>query len=102
MLVDYGIALWDVLAESVRTGSMDANIQLDTSAANYFVGFFERHRDIELICFNGQKAAQIFQRIVELDDGGNSRQFETLPSTSPAYASMSYADKLARWRKVIA
>ena len=100
-LVDCGIALWDVLAESVRPGSMDADIQLDTSAANDFTGFLGRHGGIELICFNGQKAAQMFQRFVVLDDGDNPRQFATLPSTSPAYASMCYADKLAHWRNVI-
>ena len=30
-LVGYGIALWDVLAESVRPGSMDVDIQLESA-----------------------------------------------------------------------
>jgi len=101
MLVDHGIALWDVLEESVRPGSMDADINLPTAKANDFAGFFAEHRQLTRVCFNGQKAAQLFRRFVALEDCANSMQFETLPSTSPAYASMSFTDKLACWRDVI-
>jgi G:T/U-mismatch repair DNA glycosylase len=59
------------------------------------------HRQVELICFNGKKAAQMFQRFVVLDNADVSRRFATLPSTSPAYASMTYDDKLATWRRTI-
>jgi len=100
-LADYGIALWDVLAESVRPGSMDADIQLQTAETNDFVGFFSEHRSIERVCFNGQKAAQMFQRLVVLDAADTPMQFVTLPSTSPAYASMKYEQKLAKWREAI-
>lgn len=101
MLAGYGIALWDVLAESVRRGSMDADIQLETAATNDFPRFFSEHRTIERVCFNGQKAAQIFRRFVVLDVVDSEKKFVTLPSTSPAYASMAYADKLVRWRAAI-
>lgn len=98
-LVKNGIALWDVLAESARPGSMDANIKLDTAKANDFDAFFLRHPDIERICFNGKKAAQMYSRFV--DDDGSPLQQDTLPSTSPAYAAMAYPQKLARWRSAI-
>jgi len=98
-LVENGIALWDVLAESTRPGSMDANIKLDTAKANDFGAFFLRHPDIERLCFNGQKAAQMYSRFV--DDVGSALQKSTLPSTSPAYAAMAYPQKLARWRSAI-
>ena len=100
-LVDYGIALWDVLAESVRPGSLDTNIRTDTAEANDFAGFFAEQNKIGLICFNGRKAAQMFQRFVVLEDGAVPTRRATLPSTSPAYASMSYAEKLATWRNTI-
>lgn len=100
-LVEHGIALWDVLAESVRPGSMDADIQLESAEANDFAGFLAEHRQIGLICFNGQKAAKLFRQIVVLDDSAMARRHETLPSTSPAFASMPYAEKLNRWRSVI-
>ena len=100
-LMDRGIALWDVLASSVRPGSMDADIQSDTAVANDFAGFLLAHNEVELVCFNGQKAAQMFARMVQpgLDD--NKLRFASLPSTSPAYASMSYVDKLAKWCSIV-
>jgi len=100
-LVEYGIALWDVLAESVRPGSMDANIAIETAEVNDFKSFFAAHRAIQLVGFNGKKAAQIFRRSVVLDDAVAPGQFETLPSTSPAYAAIPYAQKLSMWRSVI-
>ncbi len=42
-LMNRGIALWDVLASSVRPGSMDADIQSDTAVANDFSGFLLAH-----------------------------------------------------------
>jgi len=98
-LVKHGIALWDVLAESLRPGSMDADIKLDSAKANDFSSFFLRHPNIERLCFNGQKAAQMYSRFV--DDAGSGLQQDTLPSTSPAYAAMAYPQKLARWRSAI-
>lgn len=98
-LVENGIALWDVLAESLRPGSMDADIKLDTAKANDFGAFYRRHPDIERLCFNGQKAAQMYSMFV--DDTGSAMQRHTLPSTSPAYAAMAYSEKLAKWRSAI-
>ena len=100
-LVKYGIALWDVLAESVRPGSMDADILLETAEVNDFARFFSEHRKIEHVCFNGQKAAEMFRRSVVLDVANEAKLFATLPSTSPAYASMKYEEKLAKWREAI-
>lgn len=98
-LVENGLALWDVLAESTRPGSMDADIKLDTAKANDFGAFYQSHPGIERLCFNGQKAAQMYSRFV--DNAGSAMQPYTLPSTSPAYASMAYAQKLERWREAI-
>jgi len=101
-LLGHRIALWDVLASSVRPGSMDADIRLKTAQANDFNEFFINHRELERIAFNGRKAAQLFASMVELPPrDGVVGQF-VLPSTSPAYASMSYAAKLDAWRRVLA
>jgi TDG/mug DNA glycosylase family protein len=99
-LVEHGIALWDVLAESVRPGSMDSDIQAKTAQANDFKLFFSAHPDIGRVCFNGQTAAKLFQRLVTVESG-SSMEFLTLPSTSPAYAAMNYAEKLARWSSAV-
>ncbi len=97
------IALWDVLSSSVRPGSMDSDIDDSTAEPNDFSGFFESNTDIRLVCFNGQKAAKMFKDLI-LDGHPELRpqfRFETLPSTSPAYASMSFEEKLAIWSIVL-
>lgn len=100
-LCESNIAVWDVLAESVRPGSMDSDIQLSSARCNDFVGFFANHRHIGLVCFNGQKAAKLYQQFVDVDHSGPQCRFATLPSTSPTYAAMSYENKLARWREAL-
>jgi len=98
-LVACGVAVWDVLRSSVRPGSMDAAIDQSTAVANDFASFFAHQPDISLVCFNGQKAAQLFARLVapELDTSCKTLRYQTLPSTSPAHASMSFEKKLEHW-----
>ena len=66
-LMDRGIAVWDVLANSVRPGSMDADIRIETAKPNDFERFLSTHDRIGLVCFNGKKAEQMFRRLVTLD-----------------------------------
>lgn len=99
-LQDHGIALWDVLAESVRPGSMDSDIRMATAKPNDFVRLFRDCPGIDRVCFNGQKAAAMYERLVGIDT--SSMRFITLPSTSPAFASMRFDEKLARWREALA
>ena len=63
-LIDNKLALWDVLRASVRPGSLDADIQLETAAANDFGLFLNAHANIEKIVFNGKKAEQLFRTLV--------------------------------------
>jgi hypoxanthine-DNA glycosylase len=99
-LADNGIAVWDVLHSSVRPGSMDADIQLGSAAANDFGDFFSRHPHVVLIAFNGTKAAQLFSRFVTAEAATGIRRVG-LPSTSPAYASIPFSGKLAAWREAL-
>lgn len=94
-----GIALWDVLSESVRPGSMDADIRMDTARPNDFEKLFEDCPQIGSVCFNGKKAASMYDRLVGRDTF--PMRYVTLPSTSPAYASMSFEEKLAIWRDAL-
>lgn len=100
-LVANGIALWDVLEASVRPGSMDADIRTETASGNDFAAFFVTHPKLELVCFNGQKSAQLYRRLIGPGATDSYLDFETLPSTSPAYAAMRYEQKLARWSSVL-
>lgn len=100
-LIEHRIALWDVLASSVRPGSLDASIQTDTATANDFGRFLVTHTNIRLVAFNGQKAQQLFKRIVHINDVCRSIDFRALPSTSPAYVAMPFSGKLVAWKTVL-
>jgi double-stranded uracil-DNA glycosylase len=98
-----GIAVWDVLAAGEREGSLDSAIVPASIVVNDFDAFFERHRRIGLICFNGNTAANLFRRKVlpGLAPAWAAIERQALPSTSPAYAGMRFEQKLARWAAVL-
>ncbi len=95
------IAVWDVLASSIRPGSMDADIDIASARPNDFLAFFDTHPEIERIGFNGQKSAQLFRRFIGESLDQPMREHVVLPSTSPAYASMSRAEKIVYWRAFV-
>ena len=96
-----GIAVWDVLSSSVRPGSLDADIELATALPNDFERFFAEHKDIRLVCFNGRKAEAMFRRFVRPEFLPETLKTALLPSTSPAHASRTLAEKLETWRGII-
>jgi len=58
-----GIALWDVCASAYRPGSLDSSLSADIP--NDFTPLLARCGELNLIAFNGAKAAKLFhQRIV--------------------------------------
>ena len=99
----HGVAVWDVLAAGEREGSLDSAIVPTSIVVNDFNAFFGRHRRIGLICFNGNTAAGLFRRKVQPDLAPEWAAIErhALPSTSPAYASLRFEQKLARWAAVL-
>jgi TDG/mug DNA glycosylase family protein len=95
-----GLAMWDVLKASVRPGSLDADIQMDSATVNDFESFLNQHSMIELILFNGKKAEALFcQRVPPALV--STLKLHGLPSTSPAYAAMPYAAKLEKWQAAL-
>ena len=99
-LRDNGVALWDVLKTCYREGSMDADIR--AAVPNDFESFLSRHEGIDAVYFNGAKAEQVWRRHVapKLPERLLPRDQARLPSTSPAYASIDFAQKLEAWRVV--
>jgi hypoxanthine-DNA glycosylase len=99
-LVARRVALWDVCAVAARRGSADAAIQSAAVLPNDFSGFLRSHPSVELICFNGAKAGELFRRHVSatLESPGGAIRQAFLPSTSPAHAAMPFERKLAAWR----
>lgn len=94
-----GIAVWDVLRASVRPGSLDASIDLESAVANDFDRFLAEHESICLVAFNGRMAATLYRQLAAptLAKPAASIDYLHLPSTSPAHAAMSFEEKLARW-----
>lgn len=103
MLTDAGIGVWDVLASSIRPGSLDADIDVASATANDFAGFLASHRRVGRVFFNGRKAEELFRRKVRLPVSNPTPRLrlERLPSTSPANAAMSFEDKLSRWSAIL-
>ena len=100
-LIDAGIAVWDVLQSSVRRGSLDADIQMDTAKPNDFAGFFARHPDVRRVGLNGRKAEDIYRRLVLPTLEDPQQELVSLPSTSPAHAAMPFDKKLEIWRSML-
>ncbi len=98
-----GFGLWDVLAECERKGSLDSAIISDSIVVNDFVGLLAQFPQIKKIAFNGKAAQRLFERhAVPLLDEHNINtdgiQWISLPSSSPAMASLSLKQKYQQWR----
>ena len=89
-----GLGIWDVYAGCRREGSLDSSIR--DAAANDFAALLERVPALRAVLFNGRTAGRYECWFAE-------RGLATcvLPSTSPAHAGTSAADKLARWSAAI-
>lgn len=96
-----GIALWDVMAACERQGSLDADIVASSIRPNDFAGFFAEHPGISRVFFNGAATETSFRRLVLPGLANRGLHLLRLPSTSPAHAASSYADKLAAWSVVL-
>jgi TDG/mug DNA glycosylase family protein len=102
ILCQRGIAVWDVLRECVREGSLDTAIEVESERPNDFARFLRAHRRIEAIFFNGQKVETMFRRYVQptIQRLGREFRYVRLPSTSPAHARRRFEEKLTAWQAV--
>ncbi|HWR38164.1 MAG TPA: DNA-deoxyinosine glycosylase [Patescibacteria group bacterium] len=96
-LLSHRIALWDVIANGRRQGSLDTNIRDEQS--NDFATFFHDHPQIHTVFFNGVKARDTFRKKVAVP--ASPIRFFLLPSTSPAH-TMPWETKLQQWQAVCA
>ncbi|MEO3680589.1 DNA-deoxyinosine glycosylase [Rheinheimera fenheensis] len=96
-----GVTLWDVIASCQRSGSLDSAIQHEQ--LNDFSDFFASQPDLRLIAFNGAKAWHSFKRhILPLNILPAGVALLSMPSTSPAHASLNFQQKLLEWQKLSA
>lgn len=101
-LQNHKIAAWEVCASAFRPGSLDSNIS--QVVVNDFESFFKAHPAIRLTCFNGKTAEKLYLRRVlpTLSKPFSDIPILGLPSTSPAHAGMTFAQKLAHWKPALA
>ncbi len=108
------VALWDVLARCRRADSSDGSIR--GPLPNDLPGLLARYPGIGAVFFNGQGAGRFFRRFfpdrvtvcspedmvkaLRRAESGGPLPACVLPSTSPAAARLSRAQKLLRWRVV--
>jgi len=97
-----GVAVWDVLRECCREGSLDTSIDGASEVPNDLLAFFHRHPHIGTVFFNGRKAEAAYRRHVLplLGDEARPLRYCRLPSTSPAHAGRSFDEKLLAWQAV--
>lgn len=100
-LVRNKIALWDVLSSASRYGALDRNIQ--DPEPNQLTALLLGVQSIRRVCFNGGKAARLFDRYIRPSIGQelSGLEFVILPSSSAAYAGIAFEEKVKRWRKGI-
>jgi hypoxanthine-DNA glycosylase len=93
-LLAHGIGLWDVLGACEREGSLDSAIR--KPAANDFAHLRALCPLLETVGFNGQTSGKFAPQFA-----AHGYRTVVLPSTSPAHATLSFAQKLDRWQSLM-
>ena len=90
-LLAAGIGLWDTVASATREGSLDAAIRNAEPAP--LAELVTTLPGLRAVGFNGKTSA----RIGRAQLAGTPLALIDLPSSSPAYAAMAFAEKRERW-----
>ena len=99
-LLSKGIALWDVINNCHRAGSLDSNIK--NEEVNEVEQLLLSYPNIRFIGFNGTKSFTTFKRNVGLKVLQNI-EYMQLPSTSPIPGRniKTFEDKLEAWKVIL-
>ncbi|MFC1602386.1 DNA-deoxyinosine glycosylase [Pseudomonadota bacterium] len=103
LLIKNRVALWDVLQECERDGSLDSSIIGSSIKTNNFLHLLASHPTIQLIVFNGATAEKVFKKRVfpNLKTQLEQIQIIRLPSTSPAMAALTREQKMEKWSEIV-
>lgn len=91
VLLEAGIGLWDTIVSARRRGSLDAAIRKAEHAP--LAELIASLPALRAVAFNGGTSARIGRRLL----AGAPVRLVDLPSSSPANATMAFAEKRARW-----
>ncbi|NLC30680.1 MAG: DNA-deoxyinosine glycosylase [Candidatus Moranbacteria bacterium] len=97
-VLNHNIAIWDVIKNCEREGSLDSNIK--NPQVNDFDAFFKDYPNIERIYFNGKAAENLFKKFVLKQIAPMNKQFISLPSTSPAN-TIGIEKKILQWAQLV-
>ncbi|CAA9892615.1 T/U mismatch-specific DNA glycosylase [Candidatus Methylobacter favarea] len=102
ILIENGVAVWDVLQSCKRLGSLDSNIELSSIIINDFTSFFDEYKLIRRVYFNGGMAEKVYKKHIlpTLNQRFSYLEYQRLPSTSPAFATLTLAQKIAAWQAI--
>jgi hypoxanthine-DNA glycosylase len=93
-LLAAGIGLWDTVASATRAGSLDAAIR--EAEHNPLADLAATLPALRAVAFNGATSARIGMAAL----ARSGLALIPLPSSSPANASIPYAEKLRLWRAI--
>lgn len=99
LLEQLNIALWDVVAEAVRPGSLDSAIKPDSIRFNPIDLWLQSTPSVKAIGCNGATAHRLLLKA--FGDQLANYDVVKLPSTSPAHASMTFEAKQQAWLQLI-
>lgn len=93
-LLEAGVGLWDTVASATRKGSLDSAIR--NARHNPLADLVATLPRLQAIGFNGRTAHKI--GILQL--AGSDCALVPLPSSSPAYAAITLAQKTDQWMEL--
>ncbi len=93
----HNIALFDSASSLQREAKNSSDTNLKNITVNNFEILLAKYPNIQTILFTGKKAEQIFNKEYK------HLQIKKvlLPSTSPAYASMKFEEKLVKYKEAL-
>ena len=89
------LALWDIVKSCKRVNSSDSNLK--DIEINDIKALLKKYPNIKKICFTSKLAQKLYNKHFK------DIKIETfyLPSPSPAYAAMSFEEKLIQYKKIL-
>ncbi len=102
IILQHGLALWDMAYSCEREGSADSRMRQITP--NHLEWILQECPELAAFAFNGKKSYELFCHFYHLQNGllfGRKLEYLVMPSTSPAYAALRVEQKQEAWSKIL-